>query len=91
MLRVLEGHGDERHVGPQLHVAHRRQAVQGMLRKSPILIIIKKILNSVHISSCSARNTIFVYLIISRDAPPSGPYLGHSTNLLRCVRKERKQ
>ena len=91
MLRVLEGHGDERHVGPQLHVAHRRQAVQGMLRKSPILILIKKIFCAyirLFAYSRTARNTIFVYLIISRDAPP---YLGHSTNLLRCVRKERKQ
>ena len=33
VLRVLEGHGDQRHVGPQLHLAHRRQAVQRVLRE----------------------------------------------------------
>ena len=34
VLRVLEGHLHQRHLGAQLHLAHRRQAVQGVLRKS---------------------------------------------------------
>lgn len=33
VLRLLEGHGDKRHVGAELHVPHRRQAIQRMLRK----------------------------------------------------------
>lgn len=33
LLRLLEGHGDKRYVGSELYVAHRRQAIQRMLRK----------------------------------------------------------
>lgn len=33
MLHLLEGTYDQRNVGAELHLAHRRQAVPGVLRK----------------------------------------------------------